>query len=59
MRKLYYGLMRDYHFAKAHEALFEAGKLLRNYNEKQDEYHAWMNVYRKHVDKFCDYCKLV
>lgn len=59
MRKLYYKCMRDYHFAKAHEALFEAGKLLPSYNENYDEYFAWMKIYRKHVDKFCDYCDLI
>ena len=49
--------MRDYHFVKASEALFEAGKLLPKYNEHRDEYSAWMNIYCKHVNKFCDYCE--
>lgn len=56
MRKLYYGLMRDYHFAKASEALFEAGKVLPK--RDTDEYFVWMGIYRKHINKFCDYCKL-
>lgn len=57
MRKLYYGLMRDYHFAKASEALLEAGKVLPK--RDTDEYFVWMGIYRKHINKFCDYCKLV
>ena len=57
MRKLYYSLMRDYHFMKVSEALFEAGKLLLKYNEHRDEYSEWMNIYCKRINKFCDYCQ--
>lgn len=56
MRKLYYGFMKDYHLAKASEALFEAGKVLPK--RKTDEYFAWMEIYRKHINKFLGYEKL-
>lgn len=56
MRKLYYGFMKDYHLAKASEALFEAGKVLPK--RETDEYFAWMEIYRKHINKFLGYEKL-